>query len=85
MKYTIEIDTSSKKGTELLQYIRKHSETKVVSIKAWKKITPADVALPNNLFPTDWQWDEYLDRKQAKGKTGEKAFAAIRQKLKSKS
>ena len=85
MKYTIELDASSKKGTELLQYIRKHSETKIVSIQTWKKLTPADVAVPNSLFPTDWQWEEYLDRKQAKGKTGEKAFADIRQKLKSKS
>ena len=85
MKYTIELDASSKKGTELLQYIRKHSEGKVVSIQAWKKITPADVALPNNLFPTDWQWEDYLARKQAKGKSGKKAFSDIRQKLNSKS
>lgn len=85
MKYTIELDTSTKKGTELFQYLSKQKEGKVISIHKWKKLTPADVALPNDLVPTDWQWDEYLNRKTGKGKTGSKAFNDIRKKLKAKS
>jgi|GEM_PF-6754865 hypothetical protein len=81
MKYTIEIDTSTKKGTELFQYIQKHKASKVVSIHQWTKLTPEIVALPNEWLPTDWQWEEYLNRKQGKGKPAAKAFNDIRRKL----
>lgn len=82
MRYTIELDASSKEGNELLRLLKKQKEGKVISIHKWKKLTAADVALPNEVIPTDWQWNEYLNRKQGKGKQGDKAFADIRKKLK---
>lgn len=81
MKYTIEIDTSTKKGTELFQFIQKYKASKSVSIHRWAKLTPEDVALPTDWLPTDWQWDEYLSRKQGKGKPAQKVFDDIRTKL----
>jgi len=81
MKYTIEIDTSTKKGTELFQFIQKHKASKAVSIHLWTKLTPEDVALPNEWLPTDWQLDEYLSRKQVKGKPAQNVFNDIRNRL----
>lgn len=85
MRYTIEIDTSTKAGSEMLEYLRKHQEPKVVAIKKWQKLTAREVALPEGLIPTDWQWEEYLSRNQGKGKPAEKVFAEMRKKLRSKS
>jgi hypothetical protein len=85
MRYTIELDTSTKAGSEMLQYLRKHNAGKVVSIQKWEKLTAQQVALPEGIVPTEWQWEEYLNRKQGKGKPAEKAFAAMRKKLKGKS
>lgn len=85
MRYTIELDASTKTGSEMLQYLRKQTAGKIIAIHKWEKLTPRDVALPEGLVPTDWQWEEYLNRKQGKGKPAEKAFADMRKKLKSKS
>jgi hypothetical protein len=84
MKYTVELDSSTKEGSAVLKYLRKLDDNKAVSIHKWKKLTAADVALPGGITPTEWQWNEYLDRKEGKGKSGEKAFAEIRKKLKDK-
>ena len=46
MRYTIELDTSTKGGSDMLQYLRKRKTGKVVAIRKWEKLTPREVALP---------------------------------------
>lgn len=83
MRYTVEIDTRSKQGSEALKFLRKFNAGKVIAIHEWRKLKPADVALPIGIQPTEWQWEEYLSRKQGKGKSAVKAFGSIKQRLKS--
>ena len=82
MRYTIELDTSTKAGTEALRQLRKLQDGRLVAIHKWQKLTPRDVALPGGLQPTQWQLEEYLNRKQGKGKPGKKAFADMKTRLK---
>lgn len=83
MRYTVEIDTKSKQGSEALRFLKKLNAGKVIAIHHWKKLEPRDVALPEGLQPTEWQWEEYLNRKQGTAKAGATAFEQIRNKLKS--
>jgi hypothetical protein len=46
-----------------------------------KKLTTRDVSLPGGARPSQWQWEEYLNRKQGKGKPAEEVFAAIKKNL----
>jgi hypothetical protein len=46
-----------------------------------RKLTARDVALPTGLRPTESQWEEYLNRKQVKGKPAQKVFADIKKRL----
>lgn len=81
MRYMIEIDTDSKEGNEALKYLRKINNTKKIAIHKWTKLSSKDVALPGGVMPTDWQWEEYLNRKQGAGKPLQKALSDIKKKL----
>ncbi|MFM2305533.1 MAG: hypothetical protein RLZZ367_202 [Bacteroidota bacterium] len=81
MKYTVEIDSSSKEGSDAIKFLRKLKDDKSVAIHRWKKLTPRDVALPGGLKPTEWQWEEYLNREQGKGRPAEEVFADLKKKL----
>jgi hypothetical protein len=88
MRYTIELDTSTKEldtstkqGTDILNQVKKVKGSKAVAIHKWKKLTSKDVALPGGLIPTEWQWEEYLNRKQGKGKPAGEALELIRKQL----
>ncbi|MDB5282902.1 MAG: hypothetical protein JWO06_1977 [Bacteroidota bacterium] len=82
MRYTIELDASTRAGNEALKQLRKLTEDKTIAIHKWKKLTAKDLALPGGLQPTEWQLEEYLNRKQGKGKPAKKAFADIKKRLK---
>jgi hypothetical protein len=84
MKYTVEIDSSTKAGNDALKYLRKLESGKTIAIHKWKKLTPKDVALPGGLKPTEWQWEEYLNREQGKGKPAKKVFADLKKRLNDK-
>ena len=81
MRYTVEIDTSTKTGTDALKQLKKLKSSKAISIHKWKKLTAKDVSLPGGLTPTDWQWEEYFSRKQGKGKPAKEVFADIKKRL----
>ena len=81
MRYTIELDTSTKTGTDALKQLKKLKGNKAIAIHKWKKLTARDVALPGGPTPTEWQWEEYLSRKQGKGTPAEKVFADIKKRL----
>ena len=46
-----------------------------------KKLTAQEISLPGGASPSQWQWEEYLNRKQGKGKPAKEAFADIKRKL----
>lgn len=81
MRYTIELDTSTKTGTDALKQLKKLKGDNAIAIHKWKKLTARDVALPGGPPPTEWQWEEYLSRKQGKGKPAEQVFADIKERL----
>ncbi len=68
----------------MLKYARKLNDKKTISINKWRKLTPEDIAVPGGIKPTEWQWEEYLNRKQGKARPAEEVFAEIKKKLKDK-
>lgn len=87
MKYIVEIDTDSKVGEEAIKYLRtlKKSE-KAVYIREVEEdpnrpFTAEEMALPFGRVPTDAQLEEFLDRKQGRGSSGEAVRKRILKKL----
>jgi hypothetical protein len=72
MKFVVEIDTSTKTGTEALNYLKKLKSEKAVYIRKVKgdsliPLSPEEMALPFGKKPTQKELDEFLDRKQGRG------------------
>ncbi len=73
MKYLVEIDDSSKAGTDAINYLRRLKVSgKSVFIRKFSRnsfvpLSPEELALPIGRKPTKLELAEFLDRKQGKG------------------
>jgi len=90
MKYIVEIDSSTISGTEALNFLKGlHVSGKSIYIrklagKTLLPLSPEEFALPFGRIPSEVELENFLDRKQDKGKPAESVRKQILSRLKRK-
>ena len=74
MKYIVEIDSSTNSGAEAINYLKglnvseKSVYIRKLAHKTLLPLSPEELALPFGRIPSEDELEEFLDRKQGKGK-----------------